>query len=164
MSKKIFVVNYKVKDRVCGGMRGKMTKDVLITVSGLQFETEEDEAVEVISRGEYFFQNGKHFLVYNEPTSEDENSKCVIKISEKAVEVSKKGAVNVHMLFEKDVSNMTYYTTPVGDILIEITTHEIIWEENPDRMFLRLTYALDMNYQHVSECELTIQIDSVKAA
>mgnify|MGYP001125801411 FL=1 len=35
-----------------------MTKDVLITVSGLQFETQEDEAVEVVSRGENYFRNG----------------------------------------------------------------------------------------------------------
>ena len=63
-----------------------MTKDVLITVSGLQFETEEDEAVEVISRGEYYFRNGKHFLVYDEPTGDaDENSKCVIKISKEEI-------------------------------------------------------------------------------
>lgn len=142
-----------------------MTKDVLITVSGLQFETQEDEAVEVISRGEYYFRNGKHFLVYDEPVGdEDENSQCVIKISGRAVEVSKKGAINVHMLFEKDVSNMTYYTTPLGDMLIEITTHEIVWEEKEDSMYLKLTYALEMNYQHISECELTVQVDSVKGA
>lgn len=142
-----------------------MTKDVLITVSGLQFETQEDEAVEVISRGEYYFRNGKHFLVYDEPVGdEDENSQCVIKISARAVEVSKKGAINVHMLFEKDVSNMTYYTTPLGDMLIEITTHEIVWEEKEDSMYLKLTYALEMNYQHISECELTVQVDSVKGA
>ncbi len=140
-----------------------MTKDVLITVSGLQFETEEDEAVEVISRGEYYFRNGKHFLVYDEPTGDaDENSKCVIKISKEAVEVNKKGAVNVHMLFEKDVSNMTYYTTPVGDMLIEITTLGIVWKEEEDSIYLKLTYALDMNYQHISECELTIRVDAVK--
>ena len=139
-----------------------MTKDVLITVSGLQFEMQEDEAVEVISRGEYYFKNGKHFLVYDEPVGdEDENSKCIIKISEHAVEVSKKGAINVHMLFEKDVSNMTYYTTPLGDILIEITTHEIVWEETEDSMYLRLTYGLDMNYQHISECELTVKVQGV---
>ena len=142
-----------------------MTKDVLITVSGLQFETQEDEAVEVISRGEYYFRNGKHFLVYDEPLGdEDEESKCVIKISERVVEVSKKGAINVHMLFEKDVSNMTYYTTPIGDMLIEITTHEIVWEEKEDSMYLKLTYALEMNYQHISECELTVRVDSVRGA
>ncbi len=142
-----------------------MTKDVLITVSGLQFEVQEDEAVEVVSRGEYYFRNGKHFLVYDEPAvEEDGDSKCIIKISERSVEVSKKGLVNVHMLFEKDVSNMTYYTTPMGDILIEITTHEILWEEKEDMMYLKLTYALDMNYQHVSECELSIRVDSMKGA
>lgn len=134
----------------------------MITVSGLQFETQEDEAVEVISRGEYYFRGGKHFLVYDEPIGdENENSKCVIKISGRAVEVSRRGAINVHMLFEKDVSNMTYYTTPVGDVLVEITTHEIVWEEKENSMYLKLTYALEMNYQHISECELTIRVEGV---
>lgn len=140
-----------------------MTKDVLITVSGMQFQLHEDEAVEVVSRGEYFFRGGKHFLIYDEPDIDGEGeTRCIIKISEKAVDVSKKGLVNVHMLFEKDVSNMTYYATAMGDILIEITTHEIMWEEKEDMMYLKLTYSLDMNYQHVSECELSIRVDSVK--
>lgn len=139
-----------------------MTKDVLISVSGLQFETGENQAVEAVSRGEYYFRNGKHFLIYDELLEENgETSRCMIKISDRAVEVSKKGAVNVHMLFEKGSSNMTFYTTPFGDMLLELTTHEISWEENEDAMQLKLSYGLDINYQHVSECELSVRVDAL---
>ena len=37
-----------------------MTKDVLVSLSGLQMSQEQEpENTEVISKGEYFFRNGK---------------------------------------------------------------------------------------------------------
>ena len=44
-----------------------MTKDVLISISGLQFaEGENSEPVEVITSGSYYKKNGKHYILYDE--------------------------------------------------------------------------------------------------
>ena len=47
-----------------------MTKDVLINISGLQVDVNEmennDEPIETISTGNYFFKNGKHYLLFEE--------------------------------------------------------------------------------------------------
>ncbi len=140
-----------------------MTKDVLITVSGLQFETETEEAVEVISRGEYYCKNGKHYLIYDELSEEEQAvSKCMLKISEHVVELTKKGNINVHILFEKDRMNMTYYNTPYGDLMLGITTRGIELEESGQLLVLKLKYMLAMNYQHVSECELSVRVEPLK--
>ena len=43
-----------------------MTKDVLITISGIQMMDEEDSDVEMIVRGDYYQKNGKHYILYEE--------------------------------------------------------------------------------------------------
>lgn len=140
-----------------------MTKNVIISITGLQFEAEADEAIEVVSRGEYHFQNGKHFLTYEELVEEEnEVSRCIMKISGKAVELTKRGASNVHMLFEKGNTNMTYYNTPYGELLLTITTRDIQVTEQENKLSLLLHYNLDMNYQHISECELRVEVESVE--
>ena len=48
-----------------------MTKDVLINISGLhigvnEVENEEEEPIEVLSAGTYYFKNGKHYVFFEE--------------------------------------------------------------------------------------------------
>ena len=48
-----------------------MTKDILLKISGMQFTADnsdpnEPEPVEIIAPGEYYFKNGKHYIIYDE--------------------------------------------------------------------------------------------------
>lgn len=136
-----------------------MTKDVLVSISGLQFDADQKETVEVISPGEYYFRNGKHFVLYEEISEEsNEITKNVVKFSESQAEITKKGASNVHMLFEGGKNNQTYYSTPYGSLLIGINTEKVCVEESEDALKVYIHYALDMNYNHVSDCSVTIRI------
>lgn len=136
-----------------------MTKEVLVSISGLQFEVDEDEAVEVITAGEYFNRNGKHFILFDE-LSEEENgvTKNTIKISDKQVDIMKKGINNVHMVFEENKQNMTYYNTPFGDLMIQISTTSISVKEEENEMLVQIKYDLNVNYSYVSECLIQIKI------
>ena len=140
-----------------------MTKEVLVSIAGLQYEQEGEEAIELISAGEYYFRNGKHYVIYEELLEEQEGGatatvKCTLKLSEKQVEVIKKGPTAVHMIFELDQNHMTYYSTPYGDLMIGITTNSIQMKENENTMEIEINYGLDMNFQFVSDCKLTIKI------
>ncbi len=138
-----------------------MKKNVIISITGLQFEAEEEDAIEVVSRGEYGFRNGKHFLHYEELMEEEAAvNRCVMKASEQSVELTKYGVSNVHMLFEKGKSNMTYYNTPYGEILLTINTKDIKIVQGENHLSMFISYDLDMNYQHVSECELRVEVES----
>lgn len=139
-----------------------MTKDVLISIAGLQYEMEGDEAIEMISAGEYYFRNHKHYVIYEELLEESESItstvKCSIKITNERIEVIKKGPAAVHMIFEIGQNHMTYYSTPFGDLMIGVTTKSIELHEKENLIEAKLTYALDMNYQFVSDCNLVIKI------
>ena len=139
-----------------------MTKDVLISVKGLQFESGSDEAVEMIAPGEYYFRNGKHYARYEEVMEGAEGdhdiSMNTVKISKDQVEIMKKGGSNVHMVFAVDQKNVTYYTTPFGQLQIGIFTNYINVEEKEDVIEVKLKYDLEINHTQIAECMVTIRV------
>ena len=137
-----------------------MDKEVLIHVSGLQtMDAEGDqEPIEIVVPGEYYFRNGSHYLRYEEILEDfAEPTINYIKISPKGMEVRKKGVVNVHVVFEQGKKNMTYYTTPYGTIEMGIAATNLNLEENDSGLNMKVDYALDMNQEHVADCYLAIK-------
>ena len=139
-----------------------MTKDVIVSISGLQTGSEESDApLEVITMGNYYFKNGKHYILFDEITDENGvQTKNTIKISDKRVDVIKKGENNVHMVFEPDTKNMTYYQTPFGSLLVGINTLGISHKEDDLNIHTKIKYALEVNYAHMSDCAIDINIKS----
>jgi len=45
-----------------------MTRDVLIRLSGLQATEGDEGVVEVITAGDYFWKNNKHYLIWRDWT------------------------------------------------------------------------------------------------
>ena len=137
-----------------------MDKEVLIHVRGLHMMEEdgEQEPVEIVVPGEYYFRNGSHDLRYEEILEDfSEPTINYIKISPKGIEVRKKGIVNVHMVFEQGKKNMTYYTTPYGTIEMGIAATNMNLKEDESGLNMKVDYALDMNQEHVADCCLAIQ-------
>lgn len=137
-----------------------MEKEVLIHVRGLQMMAEdgEQEPIEIVVPGEYYFRNGSHYLRYEEIMDESAQPTVnYIKMSEKGMEVRKKGLVNVHMVFEQGKKNMTYYTTPFGTLQMGIAATGMELHESESGLDMKVDYALDMNDEHVADCYLAIQ-------
>ena len=137
-----------------------MKKDVIVSVKGTQLELDLDEPVEVISRGTYYEKNKKIYIRYEEMEENKTTSICMIKISENHIEIIKKGAYPSCMVFEQGKNCMTPYDTPLGKLMIGVTTNEMIILEDEDNLIVKLKYLLDINYQHVSECKVEIRVVS----
>ena len=118
-----------------------MTKDVLVTVKGLQSmeDGSPPEEVEMVAKGEYYYKNGHHYIFYNETiegfTEQNRNS---IKISENSVEVKKKGLTNMQMIFEEQKKNISYYVTPFGN--------------------LQMGIAATINGEHAADCQIAVSV------
>ncbi len=140
-----------------------MKKDVLVSISGLQYEIDKEEAVEVISVGEYYNRNGKHYAIYEEILEDmDGLTNCTIKISDKQIDIIKRGASNVHMIFEENKKNTTYYQTPYGELQVGIYTTQIKVTEEEDKITADINYGLDINYSFISDCRIQLKISSKK--
>lgn len=141
-----------------------MTKDVLVAIAGLQYELESEEPIEVITAGQYFCKNEKHYVLYDEILDEsNEVCKNRIKIGTDMVEILKSGASNVHMVFELGKKNLTYYNTPFGSLLIGIDTTKIVCSESEEAIELNIEYGLEVNYSHVSDCSITVKVTPKKS-
>lgn len=144
-----------------------MTKDVLLSIAGLQYGTDQSDTVEVISCGTYRKRNGKHYILYEEVLEEQGDlvtsmAKCMLKVSDGQVELLKKGSVNAQMIFEEAKTHMTYYNTGFGDLVISISTNSIEVVEETELITVHLKYTLELNYQHISECNLMIKVQATK--
>ena len=144
-----------------------MTKDVFVSISGMHeeiaetpaVERDEAEAIEVVTPGSYYFRNEKHYIVYDEVMEGfEEATKNIFKFDGSCLEVTKRGAVNVHMLFEEQKKNMTTYHTPFGDILIGIDTEKIEVSEEENKIHVHVDYSLEANYQHLADCKIDMKI------
>lgn len=144
-----------------------MTKDVLLSISGLQFAAqgeEESEPVEVITIGDYYKKNGKHYILYDEVMEGFEGStRNIIKITDDYLDITKKGVSNVHMIFEKNKKNVSYYYTPFGSILIGIDAKSVDINETDENIDVQVKYNLEVNYEHLADCSITMNIKSKEA-
>lgn len=142
-----------------------MTRDVLITISGIQMAEDDANEVEMITAGDYFQKNGSHYILYDE-VLEGQNDviRNTIKIRPQGLDIIKRGSASVHMTFEKDKKNLTCYATPFGEMMIGINTNDIMIAEDEDSLNVRVSYSLDINYQHVSECNIVLAVQSKATA
>ncbi len=140
-----------------------MTKDILVSIRGLQISSgqEENEPVEVITAGDYYKKNNKHYVIYDELVEGFEGvTKNVIKVHEDCVDITKKGIMNVHMVFEKNKKNITCYETPFGNMMLGINASDIQITEEEDAISVDVKYALELNYEHLADCSIRMAIQS----
>ena len=136
-----------------------MTEDVLVSVKGLHtLNTAQDEEIEIISAGKYFFRNGKHYLFYDEQV---EDSGAVVSnrivCRDGCVELTKKGPVNVKMSLLADEKTKCWYETPFGEMLVGIEVTDMKVEEQEDLLEINIAYRLELNYEYVSDCRIQIR-------
>ena len=122
-----------------------MTKDVLLSISGLHqdvtgIEAQGDEPgsepIEVIVPASYYEKNGKHYVIYDE---------LVEGIP---------GTINK--------INMTQYETPYGEMMIGVFTKDIQFEEQDEKITVHVNYALDINGDPVADCNIDIKITALE--
>ena len=139
-----------------------MTKDVIITICGLQNGPETDgEPIEMAVVGEYYFRNNKHYIFYEEAMEgESQPTKNRIQVSDGQMELFKTGAVNVHMLFVEKEKNITSYQTPYGCLMMGIDAKKVSIQESEHEMDIVAEYAMEMNGEFVADCNIHINIKS----
>ena len=140
-----------------------MTREVLLTMKGLQFDQrgEDSDLIETVVVGDYYKKNDRHYVLYEEMLEGfNQPTKNRLKFSEHMLEISRSGLVNVHMVFQENKKNLTNYNTPFGQLVVGIDTKRIRLEERPDNIIVDVDYALDINYEFLSDCHITVQIAS----
>ena len=142
-----------------------MTKDVLISISGLQYEIDENETVEVVTPGKYYFKNNKHYILYDEYLDESSNeiTKNKMIICGDQISIIKTGSDSVQMQFEPNKECISYYNTPMGQLEIAFATSKVNTSFTPDCIDITINYGLSINRSHISNCNITMQVTPIKS-
>lgn len=145
-----------------------MKEKVYVNIKGLHLQSEgqdnnadTEEAIEVIHVGRYKVVNGKEYIKYDEVyEGESDKCSCMIKINGDQVEITKKGAITAHLSFIEGEKTMTFYDTPYGNLYLGVFARSIKLERSEDRIYILIDYALELNYEQVSDCKVEIEISS----
>lgn len=141
-----------------------MTKDVMISIRGLQFmENASEDDIETVQQGEYFYRNGSHFLLFDEYMEGfREPAKNVLRFKNRELSLTKRGLLNVQMLFSEGKKNLSHYRTPYGMIMIGLDTSRVEIFEKEKELRLEVDYALEANYQYVADCRIVVEVREKK--
>lgn len=137
-----------------------MTKEVELSIAGLQWGTDIDENnIETVRKAEYFKRSDSHYLLYEE-TEEgfSQVSKNRIKFKEHMVELTRQGFMDTHMIFEENKKHMANYVTPYGSLLLGINTGKVCVEEQDDCIRVSVEYVLEMEEEPVSQHKIELCI------
>lgn len=138
-----------------------MTKDVLIRIHGIQLADGSQDNLEMITSGSYYKKNEKHYIVYEEVLEGYKGTvKNVIRIQSDCMDIIKTGVTNVHMVFEQDKKRISCYSTPLGEFMVGLTTKTIVLDEEEDKINAKVNYSLELNHEHVSECNIQVEVQS----
>lgn len=153
-------------ERISGDV---MTKDVLLSISGLHYETagiaeeEGNEPIQVITPATYYFKNNKHYVIYDEVVEGIPGFiRNKVRIAESGkLEIVKSGLSNTHMIFEKDKMNITQYDTPYGELLVGTHTKDMQVDVTDRNIDVHVNYALDVNNEPVADCNIVMNIKAL---
>lgn len=138
-----------------------MNREVELVLSGLH-DTEgasDKDAVKTAQTAQYFKRNDSHYLLYEENMEGfDGVCKSRIKFRDNLLELTRRGAVDMHMIFEENKRHMIPYNTPYGQLMLGIETGRVLVEEQEDQIHVTVEYTLDHEGEPLSESCLKIHI------
>ncbi len=141
-----------------GGIQSVMTKEVFITMEGIQ-KGLEDEPILTRASGTYHKLRDKHYIQFEEQAEEGQGgvSNRIIIVSNQ-VEMKKKGAVDSEMVFDLDRKTEVIYRTSYGTLFFEAQTSRVMVKEEEDKIEVILEYSLFSNDDLISENHTRIRI------
>lgn len=136
-----------------------MTNKVILSIKGVQHEFGEDGATEVITTGNYYLKNGKHYILYDEVIPETgEQISNTLKMTPNRIDMIKHGKYGTHMVFEPDTKNMSLYPTPYGLMEVCFNTFSVNVDETEEEICTQIEYALEINDDFISDCTIEIRV------
>lgn len=140
-----------------------MNNNAIIRIAGLQTVDDTGDSIEMLAGGKHYVKNDKHYLIYDE--IDDENgmkTKNTVKFNEDIVEVMRKGTINGKLVFAKGKNNQSLYSTPFGDLLVEIFTKDISVIQSQDNVNVKIDYELYANNSKISDSKIEIDVKENK--
>ena len=114
--------------------------------------------------GALFEKDGKSYISYTEDTRSEGGAvtKCLLKISDKKIELNKNGVMSYNMVFEEGKKDALSYRTAYGLIPMTLETYSLDVKRNIDMSVnMAIGYNLDMGGGYVLKCEMKLDAEPI---
>lgn len=142
-----------------------MDRNVTLTISGLHMESKKDDGVrnseiQTVIPAEYFYRGDAHYVLYEErQEGSGESTQNRMKFKNHVLELTRKGFIDTHMIFEEGRRHEACYAMPYGQLIMGIYTKKLTFEESADSIRITVEYILEMNGQHQADSSIAIVIN-----
>lgn len=138
-------------------------KDVIISIKGLQNDGEEDNEIELVTDGQFAFENGEGELSYMESELTGlEGTKTSFMISPMGIVLTREGNLNSRMVFEKGRKHEFLYDTPFGATTMGVDTKNIKVDLDEHGGELDIEYIIDFQHAVVGYNTFKINVSEQK--
>ncbi|NCC66780.1 MAG: DUF1934 domain-containing protein [Clostridia bacterium] len=140
------------------------TKNVIISIVGSQREQGGyDDTVELLTNGEFFFENGQGSFSYMESELTGlEGTKTTFSFGPLGVTLNREGSVNSQMFFEEGRKHNFLYDTPFGSATMGVNTKRIMLGMDEHGGDLEIDYLVDYQQSVIGQNKFKINVREQK--
>ena len=135
-----------------------MTKDVIVTVSGLDIDSQETDPIEIVTTGKYLKKNDHQIVRFEEIVEGVGITKNTVKFGQDHAELSRTGDMEMYLYFYPGKKTSSDYKTPFGNMLVGINTTKYRLKEDRDDIKIGIGYELSVNHEFLANCSINITI------
>lgn len=137
-----------------------MKENYLIKIIGTQIIDGESDSIEVLTLGSYELRNGKRYIIYKEYIEGvSEPKTTIVKFeSESLVSIINPSSNQSRLSLETNKRHLCHYATPVGDLLVGVSTESIQSTLDDNGGTLEVKYTLDFNSNIASVNKFFIEV------
>ena len=142
----------------------KDTKKVFISIKGLPVfgSTEDDDAFELMTDGEYLQEDGISTFSYVESTlTGNDGQLTTFDVEPDRVVLRRGDGLSGDMIFSENQKHHFLYDTPFGSVMLGIDTHSITKNMSDDGGNLEIRYDIEVDNVAVSQNLFKIDIRSL---
>ncbi len=136
----------------------------IVSIKGIQSYKDSNDKTDMsfLTEADFEFSDGVYFIDYKESELTGlEGTDTSIEVGSNYISLRRCGTVNTHMLFMKDRKTSSFYSTPYGDMQIDIFTKKLNIDISQNGGRLDVDYFIDIN--NVSTGKNNFEIEIKKA-
>ena len=138
-----------------------ISKDVVIFVRGEQyFEGVDPDGIELMTEGTMTIaDDGEITLSYHETELTGmEGTVTTFSILNDRVMLTRSGAVNSRMIFQLGVQHSSLYETPIGTLMVDVSTSSLSHRLNEHGGLLHIKYTIAVGHQVTGKNQFKIRV------
>ena len=123
-----------------------MKKTVMLSIVGKQsYPGQEPEIIELVTDGTMEFRDGGWDISYEETELTGlAGVTTTFRVEPDKVTLTRKGALNSQMIFQKDVVHESLYQMPFGALMLSVKATSVFYDILPDGGVIDLSYNIEI--------------------